>query len=289
MSVREPGPERRRLDEPSRPPLRGKERRQVERRTAPRAAVIYEAIRREGEIEIRRTAAALLWSGLAAGLSMGFSLLAEGALHARLPDAPWRPLVSKLGYSVGFLIVILGRQQLFTENTLTPVLPFLSKPRRQMFIRVMRLWGIVLAANIAGAFLFAWGVARSGIFEPDLRRSFSEIALEVVDKGFGELLLLGVFAGWLIALMVWLLPLAEYGRIWIVLVLTYLIGIAGLSHIIAGAVEGFYIVATGESSWRQFLGGFAAPTLIGNVIGGVALVAALNHGQVMSENHATIE
>src|SRR4051794_25604263 len=72
------------------------------------AKTTYEVIRREGTKELERATGALFWSGLAAGLSMGFSFLAEGYLRAHLPDASWRPLVAKLGYSAGFLIVILG-------------------------------------------------------------------------------------------------------------------------------------------------------------------------------------
>src|SRR3954453_15635744 len=89
-------------------------------RASPGGEVVYKAIMREGEDELDRPSSALFWSGLAAGLSMGFSLIAEGLLRAHLPDAPWRPTVAKFGYSLGFLIVVLGRQQLFTENTLTP-------------------------------------------------------------------------------------------------------------------------------------------------------------------------
>src|SRR5487761_1737852 len=103
------------------------EQKQVEERVAIGANVVHETIRREGDEELKRTSSALAWSGLAAGLSMGFSLVAEGLLQAYLPDTMWRPLLTKLGYSVGFVIVVLGRQQLFTETTLTAVLPLLSR------------------------------------------------------------------------------------------------------------------------------------------------------------------
>ncbi len=103
------------------------EKKQVEDRVAIGAHVVYETIRREGEEELGRKASALAWSAFAAGLSMGFSFIAEGLLTAHLPDRPWRLLISRVGYSVGFLIVILGRQQLFTENTLTVVLPLLLR------------------------------------------------------------------------------------------------------------------------------------------------------------------
>src|SRR5690349_16875351 len=109
--------------------------------------VIHEVIRRRGEDELARSNSALAWSGLAAGMSMGFSMIAEGLLQVHLPAQPWATAVSKFGYSVGFLLVILGRQQLFTENTLTPVLPVLAKRDLATVIQMLRLWVIVLTFN----------------------------------------------------------------------------------------------------------------------------------------------
>src|SRR4029079_14510293 len=127
------------------------EEQEVHERSSPSGKIVYKAISKEGEEELERSSSALFWSGLAAGLSMGFSMIAEGLLTSFLPDEHWRPLVAKFGYSAGFLIVILGRQQLFTENTLTPVLPFLQRKPKASATNVLRLWAIVLAANLIGA------------------------------------------------------------------------------------------------------------------------------------------
>src|SRR5581483_6030924 len=136
--------------------LSEKELEEAEERSAVSAMIVHEAIRLEGEQELGRSSSALFWSGLAAGLSMGFSLIAEGLLRSRLPDQPWRPVVSKLGYSFGFLLVVLGRQQLFTENTLTPILPLLMRFSGATVRNVLRLWFVVLAANIVGTLAIAW-------------------------------------------------------------------------------------------------------------------------------------
>ena len=138
------------------PELKHEEEREAEHRTSVRARVVHEAIRRDGEEELHRSAAALAWSALAAGLAMGFSFMAEGLLHHYLPDAEWRPVVSKFGYVVGFLIVIVGKQQLFTENTLTPIIPFMRKPSIEMFGKVLKLWTVVFVVNMVGAHAIAW-------------------------------------------------------------------------------------------------------------------------------------
>lgn len=243
---------------------------------------MHETIVAEGEHELERPSSALAWSGLAAGLSMGFSLLAEGVLRAHLPEAEWRPLVAKLGYSVGFLIVILGRQQLFTENTLTPILPLLNRRDGRTFMNVARLWVIVLLANLVGAFLFAVAIAKTEMVESSLRDVIYAISRESVALSFGQLLWRGVFAGWLIALTVWLLPFAETARFWVIILLTYLIGVSKLSHVIAGSIEAYTLAVSGQLSWSAALLGYTVPSLIGNVIGGVALVACVNHAQVVA-------
>ncbi|HTX16738.1 MAG TPA: formate/nitrite transporter family protein [Candidatus Baltobacteraceae bacterium] len=262
------------------------ERKQVEERVAIGPHIVYEAIRREGEEELRRPAAALAWSGLAAGLSMGFSFIAEALLQAYLPDQPWRPLLAKAGYSVGFLIVVLGRQQLFTESTLTAVLPLLLSKDKDSFIRLVRLWGIVLPANLAGTFLFAFCVAHIGLFDGHVQQCLGQIGGNHLGIPFGIVFVRAIFAGWLIALMVWLLPGAEQSRVSVIIIITYLIGLGAFSHVIAGSTAVFYLVAAKTTSVGTYLSTFFLPTLLGNIVGGVSLVAALGHGQVLGGKNA---
>ena len=242
----------------------------------------YEVIRREGKKELSRSSDALFWSGLAAGLSMGFSFLAEAILRAYLPDAPWRPLVAKIGYSVGFLIVILGSQQLFTENTLTPIVPLLSHRTSERLRNVMRLWGAVLVTNIIGALMFALVLAKLQVVDPEVHNSLAEISARAMRDGFWVTMLHAVYAGWLIAVMVWMLPAAKPQELWVVVIMTYLVGLGGFAHIIAGATEVFYAGFRGLAGWGAILLGYLLPTLVGNVLGGVTIVAALNHAQATS-------
>jgi len=258
-------------------------REEAHEKSAPTAQVVYEAIREEGRHEMERKNSSLAWSGLAAGLSMGFSFVLMSALHHHLPDTPWRPLIATFAYSLGFLIVILGRQQLFTENTLTVILPLLTHKTFSDLCKVLHLWTVVLIANLVGGLVFAWVVAKSAAFDPDLHPAFDEIASQALAHPFGTTLLRGIFAGWLIALMVWLLPAAETARVWIIIILTYTVGIFHFPHIIAGASEVFYLAFTGLRGWSEVLGGFIVPALIGNTIGGVTLVAALAHAQIVGD------
>ena len=259
------------------------EKSQAKDHAAPGAIVIHEVIRKEGQEELDRRPGAVMWSGVTAGLSMGFSFLTLALFHSRLPDQPWRPLVDSLGYTVGFIITVLGRQQLFTESTLTAVLPVLVKRDMATLFALLRFWAIVLAANLVGTFLFAALIAQPGIFPDEVQTSLREIGHDAVSGLFWPTLVKAILAGWLIALMVWLLPSARSARLWVIIVLTYVVAMGRLSHIVAGSVEAAFMVVSGEGSAWDYGIGFFLPTLTGNVIGGVALVAMLNHAPLASE------
>ena len=262
------------------PDLSAKEEKKADEEQSLSADVTHEVIRREGEEELKRSTSALAWSGLAAGLAMGFSLVGEGVLKAHLPDSEWSPLVAKLGYSFGFLIVILGSQQLFTENTLTVIVPLMARRTGEMFGNVARLWSVVLLANLVGALLFAFVIGRTELFQPEVHNAFAAIGAKAVASGFWLTVLKAVFAGWLIALMVWMLPAAESSQVLVIILMTWLVGVGEFAHIIAGAAEVFYLAVTGALGWGETLTRFIVPTLLGNVVGGVMLVSALNHAQV---------
>lgn len=259
------------------------EQSQADAHSAPRALVIHEIVREEGENALERTFAGLAWSGLAAGLSMGFSFLAQALLHAGLPDAPWRHLVDSFGYSIGFILVILGKQQLFTESTLTAVLPVLTRKDGGTLAACLRLWAIVIVANLVGTWIFAALITPEGLFEPDTVSALKQLSSSPTEASFGITCLKAVLAGWLIALMVWILPSARSARLLTVLIITYVVALGRLTHSIAGSVEAAYAVLGGGSGLGDYCARFLVPTVLGNILGGVALVALLNHASVAPE------
>jgi formate/nitrite transporter FocA (FNT family) len=141
----------------------------------------------------------------------------------------------------------------------------------------------VLAANIAATWAIAAVLAHTDVVPPEVKAAFAEISRKSVGESFGGTVLKAIFAGWLIAMMVWLLPAAESMRPVVIIIITYLVALGGFAHVIAGSVDAFYLVETGEAGLRDYLWRFFLPTLTGNVIGGVTLVAVLNWGQVAPE------
>ena len=257
--------------------LNPNEKDQAAEHSAPPALVIHEIVRKDGEEELSRASAAVGWSGLAAGLSMGFSFLALALIQSALPDQPWRRLIDSFGYSIGFVIAILGRQQLFTESTLTAMLPLLVRRNGPTLLAVVRFWSVALTTNILGTFVFAGLLSIDGVFAQPVRAAMSDIARDAVTGPFWPTLVKAILAGWLIALMVWLLPSARSAKLFVILLITYVVAVGRFSHVIAGSVEAFFAVLTGQASVPDYLIGFFVPTLVGNTVGGVALVALLNH------------
>jgi len=248
-----------------------------------RAAVVYEIIRTEGEGELKRGIPALWWSGVAAGISIGFSFLTQAALSAHLPQSAWNAVIADLGYAVGFLIVILGRQQLFTENTLTAVLPVVSHRSPTWLLKMLRLWLIVLTANIVGCLLFATAIASFDMVSTAVENEMATIVRHLMANTQLQMFAKGIGAGWIIAALVWMLPSSEGAEFSVIFFMTYVIALCGFTHIIAGSAEVLYGWMKGMHALSLAVSHFFLPTLAGNVFGGTALFAVLSYAQVREE------
>lgn len=255
----------------------------VEELSSPRTPVIYEVVRRIGDEEMQRPATSLWWSGVAAGLSMSFSLLAQAILETHLPDTPWRPLLSGFGYCVGFLMAVLGRQQLFTESTITVVLPVFAHLNWASIWRMARLWTIVLVANLAGTLIAALISSYTPVLQPDLLHGMLTISRGLLALGWWDMFFRAISSGFLIAAMVWMIPSAENAKFSVITLMTYLIAIGGFTHIVAGSMEAYMLVLAGDWEWWRMIGQFVMPVLLGNIVGGTALFALISYAQVMEE------
>ncbi|MGQ0714321.1 MAG: formate/nitrite transporter family protein [Gemmatimonadaceae bacterium] len=250
------------------------------------AAEIHDNVFGSAEDEAKRPTSSLLWSAVAAGLVIGFSFLATAFATYVVPEpAHLRRFAIAAAYPLGFVFVVMGRSELFTENTLRPVVPLLHHRDRASLHALGRMWRLLLLGNLLGAVIFAWVFARTEAIDPVLRPALDAVAAEATRGTFGEVFYLAIFAGWLIALLAWLLAsthnaMAQLVIIWVT---TGAIGAFGFKHSIVGAVEAFYRAFTGGASWAAMTGGFILPALIGNAVGGVVLVALLNYAQVKKE------
>ncbi len=255
----------------------------VNDRVRPSALMVFEIVRREGAEEMTRPAASLFWSGIAAGFALAFSLAVSGMLASILDPGPVRDLIQPLGYVTGFVIVVFGRLQLFTENTIAAILPLAANLTRSNTYRMGKLYIIVLSANLIGAALSAAVLSYLPVLKPEHFAGVMEVARHAMEPSFFETMALGVPAGFLVAAMVWMLPTAKNGEFFIVVTIIYILGLGEFAHVIVGAVEVGVLVLAGEMNLLAGLGGFIVPALIGNMIGGTALFALLAYAQIRDE------
>ena len=247
------------------------------------ARLVHEIIRQRGIEELERPASALLWSAIAAGFVIGLSPYAIGTFSAKVPDGPWMPLLLALGYSIGFIAVIAGRMQLFTESTVTAVIPLATTPCWRNFNRTMRLWVIVLAGNMVGTFAFAMFVHFNLSGQPDINMHIEKTSLEAITHQMSAPFLRGVPAGFMLAALVWSMPNLERQEVFIIAAITGLMHLSGVAHSIVGSAELWVIMLAGKIGVVEGLVGFLIPAVIGNVVGGGLLFALLAHAQVVPE------
>jgi formate/nitrite transporter FocA (FNT family) len=260
-----------------------KDKQAVSDQSSGSAKVVHEVVRLQGDEELGRPVQSLVFSGFAAGVAISASLLTETFLRMRLPRAEWSGLVVSLGYTVGFVIVILGQLQLFTESTITAVLPLATHPTLRNLGRLVRLWTIVFVANMAGTCFVALLLAKQVFVGPEQLAAAVDVSRTILTKGPEVTLFAAMPAGFLIASIAWILPSARGSAMGVIMLITYVISLGEFSHVVAGSGEAWLLMWTGQTSFAGALNGFILPSLAGNLVGGTGLFAILAHGQVRNE------
>jgi formate/nitrite transporter FocA (FNT family) len=249
------------------------------------AAEIHDNVLGAAEDEMERSTGALLWSSLAAGLAIGFSFLMGGFVQTLVPERHAHFAAGAV-YPIGFAFIVFAQNELFTENTLEPIIPLLHKRDGYTFAKMMRLWGLLLIGNLVGTAIFSTVLYHSAIVDSvDIRRHLETIATRSTSDGFLLTFERAIVAGWLIALLTWVMASTRESITHLALIWLTTAPIAWLDfrHSIVGSVEAFYRVNSGSAGLGEMLGAFLVPAVIGNAIGGVVLVALLNYGQVHHE------
>jgi formate/nitrite transporter FocA (FNT family) len=252
---------------------------EAQRRVRASAGDIYERVKHDATEELERSAAALAFSGLFAGATVGFGAVASAAVSAALVGDHSSRLVAAVFFPIGFIVVIIGRAQLFTENTLYPVTLVLDE--RRHLLATARLWAIVLGANLLGAVLFAVLATKSGALDPDVIAKLAQDGHRAMSGTWPSVFWSAVLGGWMIALVAWLIQSAEAvsGQIMLIWVLAFLVAILKLDHCVSTTVEAICALIKGQAHLGHTLV-WLVVVIAGNVAGGVLIVAVLNYGQV---------
>jgi len=259
----------------------------------PSAQDIYEQVANNARQELGRSSVALAISGLAGGIFMGLSGLGNAIAIALLTTPGTTPtnttlFIAKMFYPLGFIVVILGRSQLFTENTLYPVALVLSEKKH--FWNTMRLWGIVLPCNVLGALAFAAIAGLTGALRLDMVNALSQLGLEALHHPAQTIFWSGVMGGWIIATVAWLVSGSHSitGSVMIIWMLAFVVGLGNFAHCIAASGEILTTVLIGQAPLTAFIT-WLGLAVAGNICGGVGMVTLLEYGQVVYGGDAEAE
>lgn len=246
----------------------------------PSAEDIYQQVATNARQELKRSNTALAISGFGGGAFMGLSALGTGIATALLGTSASAHMISRMFYTLGFIVVIVGRSQLFTENTLYPVALVLAEKKE--IWNTLRLWAVVLPANVAGAFAFAALVSWTPALNPAYVEALSELGARATAHAPWEVFWSGVIGGWMIALAAWLVSGSHSitGSVAVIWLVTYIVGLGDFAHCIASSCEILVTVLTHHAPWIAYPE-WLIPAVLGNICGGVGLVTILEYGQVI--------
>ena len=248
----------------------------------PSAEEIYTQVAKNARAELRRTSLALGLSGLGGGIFMGLSALGTALALALLPPSPTLNVISRMFYPLGFIVVIIGRSQLFTENTLYPVALVLAEGGKE-FWNTIRLWAVVLPSNVLGAFAFACLISLTPALAPNIVQAVAQLGLDALAHPPSTIFWSGVMGGWIIALAAWLVSGSHSitGSVAVIWMLTFIVGLGNFAHCIATSGEILTAVLTHQAPWQAYPHWFLFAVL-GNICGGVGMVTILEYGQVIA-------
>lgn len=241
---------------------------------------ILEEVCDNGRRELERPAKALAFSGVAGGITMGLTGMSVAIAQASLGyTGSMQSFVPYLFYPMGFIAVIIGRAQLFTENTLYPVVLIFSD--RKHILPTLRLWAIVFGTNVIGAALFAALAVRTGALRPEFTHELVKLGVDSSAATVPQIFWSGIIGGWIIALVAWMVSASHWtiGQIAVVWLLTFVVGLGHFAHCIATSGEIFAAVFAGSISFASYVR-WIIPATAGNILGGIFIVSLLNWGQV---------
>lgn len=240
---------------------------------------IFESAVQHAREELRRPWTALAFSGVAGGLTMGLTGLSTGLVTSILGPGTVTEIIAAMVYPIGFLAVVIGRAQLFTENTLFPVVLVLTE--KKYLLDTGKLWAVVFGGNWLGSLLFAVLAVKTSALAGSARDTLVELGVNAIAHPFSAVFWSAVVAGWLLALVAWLVTGSHWttGQALVTWAMAFVLGLGNFAHCVANSGEILSSLLAGRITPADYSVWLAAATL-GNIAGGVVMVSLLNYGQV---------
>ncbi|MEM6265532.1 MAG: formate/nitrite transporter family protein [Bacteroidota bacterium] len=229
-----------------------------------------------GKAEYKRNPWKLFLSAFTAGMEVGFSVLVMAAIYTYFNDGLSKGgmnLALAFAYPLGFLFVVIGRSELFTEHTNIAMHPVLAG--EASVLDLLKLWSIILVGNLLGGYLIGSFIALEGAaLGIATEETLTHLAMKMINYPWGTILGSSILAGWMMGLLSWLVTASQetVSRMLIVILVTAVIGLCGLHHSIVGSVEVFCGLISCEEVKLVDYFYFQGWTTLGNIIGGAFFV-----------------
>lgn len=234
----------------------------------------FQLIADEGTIRLKRDTGDLITTGVLGGMDVSLGVLAL----LLVLDATGSSMLAALAFAIGFIALLLGRSELYTENFLIPLATIAGG--KGTVGQLIRLWTVTLITNMVGALILAGLVVAAF---PHLWDTAIEVAAPYAGAELTEAIALGLLAGITITFMTWIVHAAhsEFGRMVAVTMSAFLLSAGHMHHVVVISGEMFIALLTGAAPFH--LGDWArvaALATVTNAVGGLLLVTVFRFAQV---------
>lgn len=241
----------------------------------------------EGERRLARSVTGLVATGFAGGAEVGFGIMmiavVSGAVRTIAPE-PIAHLAGAAVFGIAFVLITLGRAELFTENFHIPVAAVYA--RRSSGRALVRMWIVTLLFNMIGLVVVVGLLSIHGVLKSDTLTATGPLADTYGSRALLPAFASAVIAGAVMTLFTWVVAAAESpaSRVIVSLLIGFVLIAPSLNHAVVSFGEilfGLFSGAarsTGTDLWRNL-----GVAIAGNLIGGIGLVFTTRVAQVRGE------
>ncbi|MGY1708545.1 formate/nitrite transporter family protein [Geodermatophilus sp. SYSU D00758] len=251
---------------------------------APDPSDIYRRAQEEGRRRLGLSFLEQVATGFIAGFTIVFGIVALGVVTAELEaTVPFETaeLGGALAFALGLVFLIVGRTELFSENFFDPVAAAISERGRRVWLRLLRLWVLILALNLMGGAVLVALMTVQGALPGASDEVLVRIAENIAAKGWAATLVRAVFAGALLSLLSYMLHATDtvVARILLAFLVGFLLALGTFDHVVVSVLHILFgIWLGGAVGYGDLLLNLGLAT-VGNLVGGVLLMTLTHTAQ----------
>jgi formate/nitrite transporter FocA (FNT family) len=243
---------------------------------APEPEEIFERTRREGARRLERPVLELMSTALAAGFDIIVGIVVLALVESQLSHqfgTHAAHVFGSIGFGIGFVFLIVGRGELFTENFLVPLAGLHGKERNAWW-KIAELWSVSPVFNLIAGFAMGVLLSVHSVLPFGTGSVIVHVSETIYANGWLALFISAIFAGALITAMTWFVEgQSSTGvRIAVAWSAGAILALGSFNHVIVVSLELVFGIRFGaDIPWSFVVENFFVAAA-GNMIGGIGLV-----------------